>query len=59
MKISATLSACEQIGIDSFRDRHITKIFETSNTFDDVLNWAKSLDPRNRLSDVLIAEVVD
>jgi hypothetical protein len=39
MKIAVTKTYCIQTGEDTFSDRRLTRVFETSATFDDVIKW--------------------
>jgi hypothetical protein len=39
VKIAATKMFCIQTGEDTFSNCHVTRVFETSATFDDVIKW--------------------
>jgi hypothetical protein len=39
MKIAATKTYFVRTGEDTFTNRHVTRAFETSATFDDVIKW--------------------
>ena len=40
-KIVATISIPEQIGMDVWSQRYISRVFNTSRAIEDVLKWAK------------------
>jgi len=42
MSIIATVTACVQVGQDSFRDRHVSREFEETRSIRDVIQWAKA-----------------
>jgi len=40
VKIVATVTACKQVGQDSYRDIHISRVFYTSSPLQDIIAWA-------------------
>ena len=60
MKIAATLTFCEQVGADSYRDNHVTKAFSLEDSFFDVFQWASSIGVKEpKLGDFLFSEILD
>ena len=60
MKIAATYTVCVQVGLDAYRDKHLTKTFLLEDSFFDIFQWAKSIgvdDPK--LSDFVFSELLD
>ncbi len=42
MKIVATIAECVQVGMDEYKDRNYSKVFDTAQSFDDIINWASA-----------------
>ena len=47
MKFAATYTTCEQISPDDFNTVRVTKIFDISQSVQEVLEWVKSLGVRD------------
>jgi hypothetical protein len=45
MKIAATISRCVQTGKDELTTYRNTKIFDTSCTLDEIIEWQEQVDP--------------
>lgn len=43
MRIVATISNCVQVGMDSFRDVHESRVFDESRTIREILSWAENM----------------
>jgi hypothetical protein len=60
MKIAVTYTSCVQVGVESYRDNHVTKIFSFDDSFANILQWAKSIGVRDpKLGDFIISEVLE
>ena len=44
MKIAVTVTVCQQIGMETWKDIHTTKVFEENSTIKDIDNWIKTID---------------
>lgn len=55
MEIVATVTICVTVGVDSFRDHHISRCFSEDRTIKDILSWAKLELGRD---DVCIGDIV-
>jgi len=53
-KIIATVSGCVQVGTDSYRDVHKSRVFSTNKTIDDILSWARDVSGKPTLSLTLV-----
>lgn len=40
MKVVATVCGCVQVGIDEFRDKHVSRVFNGDKTLQDLIKWA-------------------
>ena len=40
IKIVATVTGCVQVGIDEFRDKHASRVFNGDKTLQDLIDWA-------------------
>ena len=40
MKVVATVTNCVQVGMDQFRDRNISRVFNGDKTLQDLIKWA-------------------
>ena len=62
MKIAATISGAFQVSQEQWRDWNITRVFDETATFSDVIQWAKAR-PETKgkcgLNDILLSEVDD
>jgi len=43
MKIVATVTNCAQVGMDSFRDIHESRVFDENRSIKDILSWAETM----------------
>lgn len=60
MKIAATYTSYVQVGVDSYRDKHVSKVFLLEDSFFDIFQWAKSIGVDNpKLSDFVFSELLD
>jgi len=60
MKIAATITGAEQVSEDAWNTVRTTKIFNSSDSIDDILKWASDFLRRQaKLSDFTLAEVVE
>ena len=60
MKIVATYTDSVQVGVDAYRDRHISKAFLVEESFLDIFKWAESIGIKDpKLSDFLLSELLD
>ena len=55
-KVCVNVPITKQIGIDSWRDSFVTKIFLITTSIIDILEWAKNIDRNIKLSDLYINE---
>ena len=46
-KFAATYTTCVQISPDDFKTERITKVFDNSQSMQEVLDWVESLGHRN------------
>ena len=42
MSIIATVTVCQQVGHDTFRDNHISREYDESRSISDILSWARA-----------------
>jgi hypothetical protein len=58
MKIAATITDCVQVGQYEYRDVRTTKVFDSSQSIDDIMAWGNSL-RGNKIcfGDLLLSEV--
>jgi len=42
MAIVVTVSDCVQVGIDEFRDKRVSRVFEENRSIADILSWARA-----------------
>jgi len=42
MAIIATVTVCEQVGENTFFDRHISRQYEENRSISDILSWARA-----------------
>jgi len=59
MKIAVTVTVCQQIGMETWQDSHITKVFEENSTVKEINDWIKSIDKTVDLSSTKISRCVD
>ena len=59
MKIAVTITTCGQIGIDTWKDFHTTKIFHEDATLKAINDWIKSIDKTSDFSSAKFSVVVD
>lgn len=60
MKFVATYTSCVQIGIDTFTDNSVSKVFDYQAPMQDVMDWLGSLGVKNpTLSDVRLSELME
>jgi len=43
MKIAVTVTDCVQVGIDTWKNVGKTRVFDSSDSIDSMIEWAKSL----------------
>ena len=56
MRIIATVSGYKQVGENTFRDIHTSKIFSMSASIQEMLDWAKSTGIKNpEIHDLLLS----
>jgi hypothetical protein len=58
MKVAATIVHCKQVGMDTWRDIKKTKVFDSSQSIDDMIAWAKRENPANTFHDIEFSEAV-
>jgi hypothetical protein len=42
MAIVATVTDCVQVGLNEFRDKSVSRVFEENRTIGDMLSWARA-----------------
>ena len=56
-KIVVTISQAIQIGMDSWKQHHVSRVFLISRPFKDMLSWAESQGFKNpQVSDLILSE---
>lgn len=59
-RIAVTYTSCVQVGVESYRDKSITRIFPTHEAIEDIFIWAKAMGVQNpRINDFIFSDVVD
>lgn len=58
-QFAATILTTQQIGIETCKDIRTTKVFDETNTFDDVLRWAVTIDKSATISTIELSDIVD
>jgi hypothetical protein len=51
-KFNATVSVCNQIGIDKWQQDYYTKTFDVFDTMMDVLTWAQTISKNFKINDI-------
>lgn len=60
MKFVATYTSCVQVGIDTFTDKSVSKVFDYSAPMQNVMDWLESIGVKNpTLSDVRLSELME
>lgn len=59
IKILVTITTCDQIGHETWRESHEAKVFNENTTLGDIDNWIKSIDKNTPLSSAIFANVAD
>lgn len=60
MKFVATYTSCVQVGIDTFNDKSVSKVFDYSKSMQDVMDWLGSIGVKNpTLPDVRLSELME
>lgn len=60
MKFVATYTSCVQVGMDTFTDHGISKVFDYQAPMQDVMDWLGSIGVKNpTLSDVRLSELME
>lgn len=60
MKFVATYTSCVQVGIDTFTDKSVSRVFDYQAPMQDVMDWLGSIGVRNpTLSDVRLSELME
>lgn len=60
MKFVATYTSCVQVGIDTFTDKNVSKVFDYSKSMQDIMDWLTSIGVNNpTLSDVRLSEIME
>lgn len=61
MKIIATVCNCGQIGMDEFRDYHVSNIFNGDSKISDIIAWANKVLGKNNagICDIKFSEIVE
>lgn len=59
MKIAVTVTNCQQIGIETYRDFHTTKVFEEIATLKEIDEWIKSIVKHASISDAIISTIAE
>ena len=59
MKIAATISDCHQVGMDEWRDVNVTRVFDSSDSIDSMIAWAKTISQGHDFHSLKLSEVVD
>lgn len=57
MKIAVTVSVFMQVSQEQYRDVPITKVFDSSQSIDEMLEWAKTIDERVDFHSLTFSEV--
>lgn len=57
-EIAVSVPVTKQVGIDSWRDQMITKIFCRGSSLQVVIEWAQSIDKNITLGDLYFSEVI-
>lgn len=57
MKIAVMIGNCKQVSQGDYRDVDITKVFDSSDSIDDMLEWAKSVDRNADFHSLRMSEV--
>lgn len=57
-QIVATVTVMKQLGPELWRDHHISRVFKSGQSMDDILTWAKAMSGEReiRVGDVLLSE---
>ena len=58
-QFAATVLTTQQIGIETWKDIRTTKVFTGDKTFDDVLEWAKTIDKSATISTIELSDIVE
>lgn len=59
MKFVATYTSCVQVGIDTFTDKSVSRVFDYQASMQDVMDWLSSIGVKNpTLSDVRLSELM-
>ena len=57
MKIVATITRAVQTGMDTFTNYSESRVFDTSRSIEDVLNWGRNSGIKNiKMNDILFSE---
>lgn len=60
MKFVATYTSCVQVGIDTFTDKSVSKVFDYSKSMQDAMDWLTSIGVKNpTLLDVRLSELME
>ena len=59
MKIAATVTDCVQVGTDQWRDINKTKMFDSSDSIDSIVAWAKTINKAHDFHSISLSEIVD
>ncbi len=59
VKIAVTVTKCVQIGIETWKDVHVTKVFYEDATLKKIDEWILSVDKEGSLSSAKISDVVE
>lgn len=49
MKVVATVTNCAQVGIDQWRDKNISRVFNGDKTLQDLIRWAADETSNNNI----------
>lgn len=57
MKIDVTVSTCRETGPDNIAILHTTKIFDSSQSIDEMVDWATTIDKAADFHSLKLSEV--
>lgn len=59
MKIAITVTQCRQIGIDTWKDLHTTKVFDEGATIKEINEWIQTIDKTWTIANATVSSYVD
>jgi hypothetical protein len=58
-EVAVSVPVTKQVGIDSWRDKLITRVFSSKTSVQTILDWAKGVDKTLTLGDLYFSEIFD